>query len=92
MSSFDSDNDFLNEDYYETNGNFYSANGVYQGWLAIRGAKAQSVLMKILTSSFILKVSFVVIKKRSKFYYKSWIFQTDSPGNSDFYEVKQIFL
>lgn len=33
MSSFDSDNDFLHEDYYETNGNFYSANGVYQGWL-----------------------------------------------------------
>lgn len=32
MSSFDSDNDFLHEDYYETNGNFYSANGVYQGW------------------------------------------------------------
>lgn len=31
MSSFDSDNDFLQEDYYETNGNFYSANGVYQG-------------------------------------------------------------
>lgn len=31
MSSFDSDNDFLHEDYYETNGNFYSANGVYQG-------------------------------------------------------------
>jgi len=30
MSSFDSD-DFLHEDYYETNGNFYSANGVYQG-------------------------------------------------------------
>lgn len=45
MSSFDSDNDFLHEDYYETNGNFYSANGVYQGWLAIRGAKAQSVFM-----------------------------------------------
>lgn len=33
MSSFDSDNDFIHEDYYETNGNFYSANGVYQGKL-----------------------------------------------------------
>lgn len=30
MSSFDSDNDFMHEDYYETNGNFYT-NGVYQG-------------------------------------------------------------
>ncbi|KAG5675718.1 hypothetical protein PVAND_005599 [Polypedilum vanderplanki] len=30
MSSFDSDNDFLHEDYYETNGNYYS-NGIYQG-------------------------------------------------------------
>lgn len=35
MSSFDSDNDFLQEDYYETNGNFYAANGVYQGLLII---------------------------------------------------------
>lgn len=32
MSSFDSDNDFMNEEYYETNGNFYT-NGVYQGEL-----------------------------------------------------------
>lgn len=32
MSSFDSDNDFLHEEtYYETNGNYFSANGVYQG-------------------------------------------------------------
>ena len=31
MSSFDSDNDFMHEDYYEANGNFYSVNGVYQG-------------------------------------------------------------
>ena len=29
MSSFDSD-DFLHEEYYETNGNFYP-NGIYQG-------------------------------------------------------------
>lgn len=46
MSSFDSDNDFLNEDYYETNGNFYAANGVYQGWLKICGAKSQSTFIK----------------------------------------------
>lgn len=31
MSSFDSDNDFIQDDYYETNGNFYSSNGLYQG-------------------------------------------------------------
>lgn len=31
MSSFDSDNDFIQDDYYETNGNFYSTNGIYQG-------------------------------------------------------------
>jgi hypothetical protein len=30
MSSFDSDNDFMHEEYYETNGNYYT-NGIYQG-------------------------------------------------------------
>lgn len=44
MSSFDSDNDFLHEDYYETNGNFYSANGVYQGWFSAR--KRKKILWK----------------------------------------------
>lgn len=58
MSSFDSDNDFLNEDYYETNGNFYSANGVYQGWLAIRGAKSQIVCLKQFRFKFHPKSQF----------------------------------
>lgn len=31
MSNFDSDNDFIQDDYYETNGNFYSSTGIYQG-------------------------------------------------------------
>ena len=30
MSNFDSDNDFMHEEYYETSGNYYS-NGIYQG-------------------------------------------------------------
>lgn len=31
MSNFDSDNDFIQDDYYETNGNFYTSGGIYQG-------------------------------------------------------------